>query len=135
MLRFARVLLFAIPAASVAGCRAEDIIDDFGTSGYARVEGKVTRANGTPLANSGVSFSCGTDAPAAFGGTVPTDASGRYSIDIDAPGPVIIPVSGALFCRFAAPISPMPIVTVERSVQFSATADARTLTVVDLTEP
>ncbi len=135
MLRFARVLLLAVPPVTIAGCRARGIIDDFGTSGYARIEGKVTRANGTPLANSGVFVSCGTDSPTGFGSTVPTDASGHYAIDVDAPGPVFIPASGELNCRFSAPIDPAPIVSVERSIRFSATADARPLTIVDLLEP
>ena len=134
-LRLARVLLLAIPPVTIAGCQARDIIDDFGTSGYARIEGKVTRANGTPLANSGVFVSCGTDSPTGFGASVPTDASGHYSIDVDAPGPVIIPANGALYCRFSAPIDAAPIVSVERSIPFSATADARPLTIVDLLEP
>jgi hypothetical protein len=135
MLRFARVLLLAIPAVMIAGCQARGIIDDFGTSGYARIEGKVARANGTPLANSGVFFLCGPDSPTGFGSSVPTDASGHYFIDVDAPGPVTIPASGALRCRFSAPIDAAPIVSVERSVQFSANADARPLTIVDLFEP
>lgn len=133
-LRVARVLFTPILAAAAAGCGASDIIDDFGTSGYARIEGKVTRANGTSLANSGVFFLCGTDAPTDFGWSVPTDASGRYSIDINAPGPVLLPPSGTLFCRFSAPASTPPIATVERSVHFSATAGARPLTIVDLLE-
>jgi hypothetical protein len=135
MLRSARILLLAISLGTLAGCRASDIIDDFGTSGYARIEGKVTRANGTPLANSGVFFSCGPESPNVFGATVPTDASGHYFIDIDAPGPVTIPASGALLCRFSAPVSAAPIVSVERAVQFSANANARALTIVDLLEP
>ena len=135
MLRFLRLLLLAIPPVTIAGCRDRSIIDDFGTSGYARIEGKVTRAIGTPLANSGVSFSCGPDSPSAFGWSVPTDAAGHYFIDVDAPGPVTIPPSGALRCRLSAPRDAPPIVSVERSVPFSASADARPLTIVDLLEP
>lgn len=134
MLRVARALLFAIPSATLAGCASGDIIDDFGTSGYARVEGRVTRSNGSPLTNSGVFFSCGTESPGGFGGSVSTDASGHYAIDINAPGPVMIPASGTLFCRFSAPIDPVPIATVERSIQFAASPDARPLTIVDLLE-
>ena len=134
MLRFARVLLLAVPTVTIAGCQARSIIDDWGTSGYARIEGKVTRANGTPLANSGVFYMCGPDSPSEFGSSVPTDASGHYFIDLDVPGPTMIPASGALQCRFSAPINAEPIVSVERSVQFSATAGARPLTIVDLLE-
>lgn len=135
MLRFARVFLLALAAALIAGCRDDIIIDDFGTSGYARIEGKVVRTSGAPLANSGVFFICGPDSPTAFGATVPTDAAGHYSIDVDAPGPVTIPANGSLRCRFSAPTSGPPIVSVERSVQFSANADSRPLTIVDLLEP
>jgi hypothetical protein len=135
LLRHTRVLLLAIPFAMLAGCEARDIIDDFGTSGYARIEGTVTHASGSPLANSGVFFSCGPESPTVFGSSVPTDASGHYSIDIDAPGPVAIPASGTLRCRFSAPVDPTPIVSVERTVQFSVSADDRPLTIVDLVEP
>ncbi|HMI48964.1 MAG TPA: hypothetical protein VK481_09865 [Gemmatimonadaceae bacterium] len=135
MLRFARVLLLVVPPVAIAGCQARAIIDDFGTNGYARIEGKVTRANGAPLANSGVFYLCGPDAPSEFGSSVPTDASGDYFIDLDVPGPTMIPASGALRCRFSAPTNAVPIVSVERSIQFSAKADARPLTIVDLLEP
>jgi hypothetical protein len=134
MLQFARVLLLASCPVTIAGCRDRIIVDDFGTSGYARIEGKVTRANGTALANSGVSFSCGPDSPGTFGWSVPTDAAGHYFIDIDAPGPVTIPDSGALSCRVSAPRDAPPIVSLVRSVRFSASADARPLTIVDLLE-
>ena len=134
MLRFARVLLIAMSPMTIVGCR-QCCVDDFGTSGYARIEGKVTRANGTALANNGVFFSCGPESPTGFGWTAPTDAAGRYFIDIDAPGPVIIPASGALSCRVSAPINVPPTVSVDRLVPFSASADARPVTIIDLQEP
>jgi hypothetical protein len=134
MVRFAHVLLIALSPTTIVGCR-HCCVDDFGTSGYARIEGKVTRANGTALANSGVAFSCGPESPTAFGWTVPTDAAGRYFINIDAPGPVIIPASGALICRVSAPTDAPPVVSVERLVPFSASADTRPLTIIDLLEP
>jgi hypothetical protein len=133
MLRFAHVLLIAVSPATIVGCR-HCCVDDFGTSGYARIEGKVTRANGTALANSGVFFSCGPDSPTAFGWGVPTDGAGRYFIDIDAPGPVTIPASGALICRVSAPTDAPPTVSVERLVPFSASADTRPVTIIDLHE-
>lgn len=135
MLRFARLLLLAAYPISVAACRDRGIIDDFGTSGYARIEGTVTRADATPLANSGVSFSCGPDSPTAIGRSVPTDAAGHYFIDIDAPGPVTVPASGAMRCRVSAPRNAPPIVSVEQMVRFSTSADARPLTIVDLHAP
>jgi hypothetical protein len=134
MVRFSRVLLLASCPITIAGCRDRGIIDDFGTSGYARIEGNVTRADGTRLANSGVSFSCGPDSPTAFGWSVPTDAAGHYVIDVEAPGPVTIPASGALSCRVSAPSNAPPIVSVDRSVRFSTSANARPLTIVDLIE-
>jgi hypothetical protein len=100
MLRFVHVVLLVSCPVTIVGCRDRGIIDDFGTSGYARIEGTVTRANATPLADSGVSFSCGPDSPTAFGWSVATDATGHYFIDVDAPGPVTIPASGALICRY-----------------------------------
>lgn len=135
MLRFARLFLLAGCPLSVAACRDRGIIDDFGTSGYARIEGTVTRADATPLANSGVSFSCGPDSPTAFGWSVPTGATGHYFIDIDAPGPVTVPASGAMICRVSAPRNAPPLVSVEKSVRFSTSADARPLTLVDLRTP
>jgi hypothetical protein len=135
MLRFARFWLFAGSLISVGGCRDRGIIDDFGTSGYARIEGTVTLADATPLASGGVAFSCGPESPTAFGWSVPTDETGHYVIDIDSPGPVTVPASGAMSCRVSAPSNAPPIVSVDKSVRFSTSADARPLTIVDLRAP
>ena len=135
MFQLVRFLLLVAPATALAACRDHIIIDDFGTSGYARIEGKVVRSNGVPLGNSGVFYLCGSDSPTGFGASVPTDAAGHFFVDVDAPGPVTIPASGSLRCRFSAPNNTPPIVSVERSVQFSVNPDVRPLTVVDLLEP
>jgi hypothetical protein len=120
---------------TMGGCSDRPIIDDFGISGYARIEGSVRRADGTPLANAGVAFLCGPDSPDGFGSTVSTDGAGHYFVDIDAPGPLIIPPSGLLRCRLSAPGNAPPIVSVETSVRFSESPDSRPLTIVDLIEP
>lgn len=135
--RIARILAVAIPPAMIVGCGdSRIIIDDWGTSGYARIEGRVTRSNGALLANGVVFILCGPDSPGDFGRLVSIDATGRYTIDINAPSPLVIPASGTLICRLsAAPHNAPTLFSVERSVPFSATEEARPVTVIDLTEP
>ena len=135
MPRSSRVLLLVSCVVTIGACRDRGvIIDDWGTSGYARIEGTVTRANGSRLANSTVFFLCGPETPDTFGWSAPTDASGHYTIDVNAPGPVAIPSSGMLQCRVGAPGDAPQIASVERAVPFSTTAEARPVTVVDLVE-
>jgi len=134
MHRFIALFALAVVPAALGGCR-DCCIDDWGVSGYARIEGKVTRVDGLPLANSSVFFSCGPETPGTFGWSVPTDAAGAYAIDVNAPGPVPIPASGALHCRVQAPADAPPIVMAERTVPFSTQGTSRPVTVIDLFEP
>ncbi len=128
------LIALAIVPVALGGCRA-CCIDDFGISGHARIEGTVTRANSQPFANRSVFFTCGPDAPGAFGWSLPTDTTGAYHIDVDAPGPISIPASGVLHCRVQAPADAPPIAMAERAVPFSTQGTSRPVTVIDLIEP
>lgn len=63
------------------------IIDDWGVSGYARISGTVTAADGKALSGLDVGLSCGqNDTGEFFTGPVTTSASGTYALDAEAPG-------------------------------------------------
>ena len=128
-----RVMLLIAPI--LAGCGKECCVDDFGVSGYAQIQGTVTRSTGVVFAGGTVTYTCGPDSPGTFGGTVTTNSFGRYVIDIDAPGPLVIPTSGTLRCRISAHANATPFVSVEQSVPFSAQRADRPLTFIDLAEP
>ena len=119
----------------VIGCGRECCVDDFGVSGYAHVQGTVTRSTGAVFVGGTVTYTCGPDAPGTFGGTETTNNLGQYFLDIDAPGPVVIPESGMLRCRISAHADGAPFVSVEQSVPFSAQRVNRPITFIDLAEP
>jgi hypothetical protein len=125
------VLLLPVLA---VGCGRECCVDDFGVSGYAQIQGTVTRSSGVVFAGGTVTYTCGPESPGTFGGTVTTNSFGRYVIDIDAPGPIVIPATGMLRCRISAHASGAPFVSVEQSVPFSMQRADRPLTFIDLAE-
>jgi hypothetical protein len=129
-----RVLMLVIPVL-VVGCGRECCVDDFGVSGYAHVQGTVTRSTGAAFVGGTVTYSCGPDSPGMFGGVATTDNIGKYFLDINAPGPVLIPESGMLRCRISAHADATPFVSVEQSVPFSAQRVNRPITIIDLAEP
>lgn len=75
------------------------IIDDWGISGYARISGTVTTADGKALSGLHVGLSCGqNDTGEFFTGPVTTNVSGMYALDAEAPGVYGTPVdAGILF--------------------------------------
>lgn len=128
-----RVLMLLSPI--LAGCGKDCCVDDFGVIGYAQIQGTVTRTTGIVFAGGTVTYTCGPDTPGTFGGVATTNSLGRYVIDIDAPGPLVIPSSGMLRCRISAHADGAPFVSVEQSVPFSAQRADRPLTFIDLAEP
>ena len=81
---FRRLLL--IPCAGAIACSTV-IIDDWGTSGYARVSGVIRNSAGSPLSGVQVGLGCGLHAPEEFyDGNALTGSDGAYLIEAEAPG-------------------------------------------------
>jgi hypothetical protein len=81
-----RQLPIVFYAISLVACSTV-IIDDWGVSGYARVTGTVTTADGKALSGIHVGLSCGqTQADEFYSGPVTTSSAGTYSLDAEAPG-------------------------------------------------
>lgn len=77
-MRLPRILLLgAIVALSSSACREEQVVNGFATYGSGRLQGFVSRADGSPVAGVSVIASFGPD---AFGHSVPTDARGLYEL-------------------------------------------------------
>lgn len=133
------VITHAVLVTSVAllsGCRSDGIIlDDWGTSGHARVVGTAHFTSGAPVANRPVAYACGPESPTVFGQQTMTDASGAFAVDIEAPGPIPLPASGAMVCRFLAPADTVPQMSLELEVPFSARKSDRPTTAIALREP
>jgi hypothetical protein len=90
----------------VVGCRLADDTWDFPTTGFARVNGTVTRTDGTPYGNVQLGLSCGGQQPDGFfNGPVLADAAGAYRFEAGAPdvyGPPPGVAEVVLVCRLHA---------------------------------
>lgn len=119
-------------------CRPGDIIDDWGTAGYARLQGSVTRANGSGYANGSLFYSCEPSEPDSFGrfaaaaALTTTNADARFDILVNAPMPGTLPPSGILVCEVQA--GAPPFASARASVPFSAAEADRPTTVINLIE-
>jgi hypothetical protein len=117
-------------------CRSWGVIlDDWGTTGYARVVGTAHFASGAPVANRPVGYACGPESATGFGYQTTTDARGVFALNIEVPGPMQLPESGEMVCRFLAPADTVPRMSVELAVPFSAVKGDRPTTVIALVEP
>lgn len=77
-----RLILTIVSALTAVGCRSPaDILDDWGTAGYATVEGAIVRVSGESFEGD-VWVSCGLDAPGFFGGPHATDSPGHYTAEM-----------------------------------------------------
>lgn len=112
----------------VAACSGE-IIDDFGTSGYAQLQGTALRADGSRFAN--VFVTCGPEAPGEFGGLWNTDSVGRFDITLAAPA-TPLPPDETLVCAIHAPGDAPRMVSDTLVVPFTKERAARITTVVTL---
>lgn len=92
------VLIGALVALASLSCREEQVVNGFATYGSGRVQGFVSRADGSPVAGILVSASFG---PAAFGHSVQTDARGLYELQAESYTPLDQSpfVDGVVQCR------------------------------------
>jgi hypothetical protein len=129
----ARQLAFVVALITLAGCDDQDgcggATCPFGDLAFAAIEGRVTRADGSPHVadfREGVWVSVG---PGQYGLGVPTDGGGRYRIVLDLPfdpGGESVPVSiSAGVPSFGAQLVTIP---------FSRARSARPTTTVDIHE-
>jgi hypothetical protein len=75
----------AFAALLALGCGSGDVVNGFGTYGSGRLQGFVTRPDGSPVAAIDVFASFG---PGAFGHSVKTDARGLYDLEGVSYGPL-----------------------------------------------
>lgn len=119
--------------ALVVGCRADAIIiDDFGTAGYALLEGTVTRHPSDPFGSGELFVSCG---PGAFARSAQTDPTGAFQIELLAPGPYLPELQRLNWrvpCLIRAGVPGFVSDTVD--VDFTAEHDSAAVTTVALME-
>lgn len=128
-------LFLLTPLALLAACGS--ILDTKDTSGrlYARLQGTVARANGTPVANARIGVSCVGTSNEPFGLETETNASGAFDTDIYAPS-FFAPLSGPSYvCRVLTPITGTPLAEKSITVVVGADFPSRPTTSVSLVVP
>ena len=92
------VLTVALAAFVTLSCGDGDVVNGFATYGSGKLQGFVTRPDGSPIANIDVFASFG---PNAFGHGVKTDARGLYELQSVSHQPLDEPVftDGVIPCR------------------------------------
>ena len=120
-----RVALFALGLASAACDSITN--DEFGTAGYARFTGTVSRSNGAPYGNVSMSWGCGLASALEFGSTFSSRPDGTFAVDVRAPGPYAIPADGRFVCQvsISLPDPPSPLSAVITRARFDASAASR----------
>jgi hypothetical protein len=107
--------------------------------GYARIEGRVLRQDGSPFQGRGFVL-CGfpeDEIPSGFGHEFGISLGGRYGTDIAAPeafGRGTAEKTFVLICRVSAPGDQLPFAVRTASVEFARSRSARTTTRIDLRE-
>lgn len=102
-----------------SGCAEQVIIDDFGTAGYARLQGTVTRANGAVFAGGTLYISCGHPEPDWFGMQASTTSAGTFDVSVDAPHAGSLPATRELVCEVRAVSGPTVVARQRAPVRFS----------------
>lgn len=122
----------------VLSCDSPSIIDDWGTAGYAVVQGAVTRADGAPYSGD-VFVSCGLEEPGFFGALFDTTGPGAYRAELAWPDASLADTLEALgwrgVCRVSAPGSSPSFVSAVDTVLFAPTRSGQVETTIDLREP
>ncbi len=90
----------ALAAVVLLSCDGEDVVNGFATYGSGRLQGFVSRPDGSPVANIDVVAGFGPD---AFGHGVKTDARGLYELQSVSHQPLDEPPfsDGVIPCRIA----------------------------------
>lgn len=120
-------------ASMTTACHSDIINDNWGTAGYARLQGTVSHADGSRFGSVGLSYLCGDPAPTWFGGAITTDAQGTFDVAVDAPAAGMLPSSGVLVCEVLLS-SPVPVARVRATATFSQDAASRPITTFTLVE-
>ena len=132
-----RVLLscvaFIALAVVSAACSDDVIYDDFGTSGYARFSGTVTRADGSAYRDAPLYASCGRESTDGFGQTFNARSDGTFDIEMASPGVHSLPADRRLVCRISI-VRASAGSAVATRVVFAATAPARSTTMFAIRE-
>jgi hypothetical protein len=104
-----------------------DVVDGFGTYGSAKLQGFVSRPDGSPVAGVDVFAAFGPD---AFGLGVKTDARGLYELQADSHQPLdALPFSqGVIPCRVSVG---QGLADTLISVRFAPTGEPVTLTTIN----
>ena len=111
-------------------CNSEVLIEDsWGTSGYARFAGTVTRADGRRYGKLPMHWACGPESATGFGSGFSTRADGTFDIEVESPGPWTVAADGLFACRVnvALPL-PHPASAVFTRAAFGSTAAERRIT-------
>jgi hypothetical protein len=119
----------------ITACRSDQVIrDDFGIAGYARLQGTVSRVDGSPWGGVTVSYSCGTPDPTWFGYQASADRQGSFNILVAAPAAGTLPESGTLLCEVRAPANSPPVARARAVTSFSQDEVSPPITTVNLVE-
>jgi len=112
------------------------IIDDWGVSGYARITGTITTADGKALSGLHVGSSCGqNDTGEFYTGPATTNAAGTYALDVKAPGVYGPPVDAGITFKCsiqAREVTGNLVADTIVTLQFVPTLNAATPVVIDL---
>lgn len=121
----------------LGGCESSVIIDDWGTAGYAILQGEVVRASGS-LYSGDLFISCGLDEPGFFGSSVATDSPGWYRASIEWPEASMADTLAAIewraICRVSVPAGSPPFASAVDTVVFAPTEQERVENTIDLRE-
>lgn len=128
-------LFLLTPLALLAACGS--VLDTKDTSGrlYARLQGTVTRANGSTVANARIGVSCVGASNEPFGLETETNTSGAYDTDVYAPN-IFAPLSGPSYvCRVLTPVIGIPLAEKSVTIRVGGDFKSRPTTTVNLVVP
>lgn len=121
----------------MVACNSPVIIDDWGTAGYAVVQGEVVRANGAGYSGD-VFLSCGLEEPGLFANLFSTTSPGRYRAELAWPDASMADTLSALewkaICRVSAPGSSPPFASAVDTVVFAPSVEERVENTIDIRE-
>jgi hypothetical protein len=125
-----RTLPFGLICGVAAACSSPS--DPFTSGdGYASVQGQVIQGSGASVASSTVFVTCAGGFPPV---ATPTDASGRYLVNVTATAASLNAGGGQLRCRFTEPDTMNPRAQVDTLLGFTRGPALAALQTVDLHE-
>ncbi|MBL0937778.1 MAG: hypothetical protein IBJ03_02725 [Gemmatimonadaceae bacterium] len=134
MKRFVPVALLLAAVGGFTGCMNVSVRDTSGAL-YARVQGTVTRANGSVVPNVTVGLSCVGKTADAFGQTTQANSSGVFEFPITSPiGFEPLPGFTSV-CRVLTPVEGTAQAEVSVTVTYGESSSSRPTTQVTLVIP